>query len=157
MSRTQIRVSLDRLENEQLRSEAARRGLPPATLAAEFIREGVAKASRQQAGPTSAAELKRWLGPILDEIRDRRGWPHDVTVQVFDLIRDQALDLYEGAAAEIDRKALNSEIGRLVKQRLGARVLRDAKRRPQTIKVGRKRGSLIQRATLLEPDNGAQS
>ena len=157
MSRTQIRVSLDRHENDDLRSEADRRGLLPATLAAEFIRTGLACAQRQKRTDRPAAELKRWLEPVLDDIRKRGSWPKDVTVQVFDLIRDQAGDLYEAAIADVEQGSLNREIGRLIKERLDARVVRNERKRPSTIKVSRKRGSLIQLATLLEPKSGAES
>src|SRR3954462_6808060 len=101
MTRTQIRVTLERAENEKLRVEAERRGILPATLAAEFVREGLKRAAAQKQVDRPAAQLKRWLEPLLDDLRRRRGWPPDITVAVFDQIRDEARDLYDAAAEDV--------------------------------------------------------
>jgi hypothetical protein len=156
MSRTQIRVTLERAENEMLRVEAERRGILPATLAAEFVRQGLKRAAAQKQVEGPAAQLKRWLEPFLDDLRRRGGWPTDITITVFDHIRDEARDLYEAAAEDVGRSALNREIGRMIKERLHAQVV-GPRTKPKIKKVSRTRGSLIQLATLLEPKDRQES
>jgi predicted DNA-binding protein len=152
MSRVQIRVTQSPAAHRRLREVAARLSKQPATLAAELIEEGLERLSDSHVPASPTIELKRWLEPYLSDLLREGDWPPDVTVHVFELIRDRALDLYLAAAEEIGRKTLNRELGRLVKERLRARVImRDG--RPQLVKVSRNSKSLIQAASLLEPNS----
>jgi hypothetical protein len=153
VTRTQIRVTLERVENDSLAVEAARRGILPATLAAEFVREGLKRAAAAKNVERPAAQLKRWLEPFLDDLRERGGWPEDITITVFEHIRDQAHDLYDAATEDVGRSALNRELGRMIKERLDAEVVRSGTQ-PKVKKVRRDSGSLIQLATLLKPKPG---
>ncbi|WP_300974470.1 hypothetical protein [Sphingomonas sp. LHG3406-1] len=146
-------MTLAREDNEKLAVEAARRGILPATLAAEFVREGLKRAAAEKKVERPAAELKRWLEPFLGDLRRRGGWPEDITITVFEHIRDQAHDLYDAAAEDVGRSALNRELGRMVKERLDAEVVTIGTR-PKVKKVRRNSGSLIQLATLLKPKPG---
>lgn len=151
MPRTRILLSLDQDLYEQLKREAARRRMLPASLAAELVARGIAGSRNADVSDRPPSALKRWLEPYLDGLRESGDWPADVTVEVFDHIRDEAFDLYEAAREEVGRDMLNREIGRMVKERLAARVKKRAGQ-PMRIKISPKRGSLIKLATLLEPD-----
>ena len=149
MARKRILLSPSELLYQELYRAAAERNTAPAALALELIERGLASHS---ASPLSGAQrnLYDWLEPRLDRLRQEGSWPPDITLTIFDEIRDDARGLYDAAVAEVGRDRLNRDIGRMIKERLHARVLTEGGK-PCRIKVPRSRRSLVQLATLLEP------
>ena len=150
MARRRILLSPSELLYQELYRAAAERNTAPAAFALELIERGLATRPASSLSGSAQRQLYDWLEPRLDRLRQRGGWAPDITVTIFDEIRDDAPDLYDAAAAEVGRHRLNRDIGRMIKERLHARVLMD-EGKPRRIKVPRSRRSLVQLATLLEP------
>ena len=150
MARKRILLSPSELLYQELYRAAAERNTAPAAFALELIERGLASHSVSPLSGTAQRELYDWLGPRLDKLRQEGSWPPDITLTIFDEIRDDARGLYDAAVAEVGRDRLNRDIGRMIKERLHARVLTEGGK-PRRIKVPRSRRSLVQLATLLEP------
>ena len=150
MARRRILLSPSELLYQELYRAAAERNTAPATFALELIERGLASSSSSELSGSAQRRLYDWLEPRLDRLRQQGDWASDITVTIFDQIRDGAHDLYEAAVAEVGRDRLNRDIGRTIKERLHACVLTEGGK-PRRIKVPRARRSLVQLATLLEP------
>lgn len=149
MSRARLTVYLHPVDLQKLRTVAQDMAMTPGTFAARLIELGLGSVAEPTSQRPSSALLE-WLGPILDDLRAKGGWKNTITAEMFDKVRDEAMDLYELAAAEMDRVVLNREIGRFVRERLRARVItRNGK--PSIIKVPPANRSLVTGVTLLEP------
>ena len=150
MARRRILLSPSELLYQELYRAAEERNTALAAFALELIERGLASRSSSQLSGCAQRKLYDWLEPRLDRLRQQGEWAPDITVTIFDQIRDDASDLYRRAVAEVGRDRLNRDIGRMIKERLHARVLKEGDK-PKRIKVPRGRRSLIQLATLLEP------
>jgi hypothetical protein len=153
MARTRILLSLDPEDYRRLKKQAAVERLLPATLAARIIEDWLSGRS-PEAGSSESSHPERalmeWLAPHIDEVRERGGWPENVAVSLFNLIERDAHKLYDAAEAEIGTTTLNQAIGRMIRTRLGAEVVR-RNGRPVISRVPAGRTSLIKTVTLLRP------
>ena len=149
MSRFHLTITLSEGELTQLREQAERDRTLIATLAARYVVAGINRAGGGPATANAVRALTEWLTPYVDEVRDAGGWSSDVTVGFFELIEKQRLDLYEAAAQEIGGATLNKQLGRFIRTRLGAEVVRrDGK--PHLARVPADRTTLIKTFTHLE-------
>jgi hypothetical protein len=146
-------LSLDAEDYRDLKRQAAAQRLLPATMAARIIGDWLARRAADEGAPGNAHAVRAlldWLAPYIDEARDRGAWPENATAAFFELIEKEALDLYEAAETEIGRRTLNQAIGRMIRTRLEAEVVRRAGR-PLAARVPAGRTSLIKTVTLLRP------
>lgn len=152
MSRTRIELSLPTAEYEKLKRVAEGLRTLPATLAARVVVEWLARQPDDrevQASAHAMLTLTDWLAPRLDEIRDGNDWPENVTVSVFQMIEEQALELYRSAEAEVGSIPLNQAIGRMVRTRLGTEAV-PRPSGPATARVQAGTTSLIKTVTRLK-------
>ena len=150
MSNARMMISLHDEDYELLKCLAEGRRIPAARLAARLIEEALAQIGGDG---RPGAPLMRWLSVELDHVREAADWPSDITVRLFSRIQDEVPQLYEQALTSSGRAGLNSEIGRLIKERLRARAI-IKNDRPHLVRISPAKGALIQAATLLEPDVG---
>ena len=154
MPRIRMTLSLEAEDYAELTRIAHEEHTLPATLAARLILREIRRRSPRPADPLSA--LTDWLGPRIDAVREAGAWPPDVMIDFYEAIEREAPDLYAAAEADVGRLALNPNLGRFMRARLGAVVvMRNG--RPHVRRVPTQRSTLIQTVTLLKPSGGARN
>ena len=149
MIRSRVVIHLHANDLDRLRSVARGMAVPAGTLAARLVEQGLASLDADQSGRPTAA-LFDWLGPKLDRLRSEGGWSTTITAEIFNEVKENALHLYESAALVVDKPVLNREIGRFVRERLQARVIK-RNGKPVLFAIPAAKKSLIKVATLIEP------
>lgn len=150
MSRYHVTITLAAAELAQLREQAAQERTLIATLAARYVVAGILMAGGAKSGASAVRALMDWLAPYVDEAREAGNWPSDITVSFFERIESEQLELYAAAAAEIGEATLNKQLGRFIRTRLEAEVVRrDGK--PHLARVPTDRTKLVKTFTHLKP------
>lgn len=146
-----VRLPAGRLDELRQRAEAER--IAMSTLAGRYILAGLDAASgNATAGSSPMHALIEWLGPHLDAIRESGHWSADVVLSIFEHIESDNLGLYRAAANDVGEATLNKHLGRLIRNRLGAEVMRREDGKPWQTRVPSDRTTLVKFYTRLKPE-----
>lgn len=151
-----VRVRLPRSMAGWWYEQALAAGKPLSTLIVELMFEKYLRStdSQNDSNLRLAAEfqLLAWVREAGDALCDADEWDEDVTFHLFERIKNEQFGLYQAATNGVDAGPLHRKIGSLLRERLGAEVVRIAGK-IMTRQPHRHQNCLVRTYTLLKrPD-----